>query len=159
MSRKTTPTYVLLNQITLAATSSSVTFSSIPQNYGDLVLSLESTANTSDATFLSMNGSSSGASVFMLGKASGPLSGTNLSRMDIGYHQTGERMSVVTQIMDYPASDKFKTFLTRDNAQVTQVVAWAGRSSSTNAITSLSVSRASGVFSVGSTFSLYGLVA
>jgi hypothetical protein len=171
MPRKVTPTYVLLNQITLAAASSSVTFSSIPQNYEDLVIVLNgSPADTAyPVNALRFNGDSGNnySYVGMSGTGSGTGSGTNSS---MGYASLGQaygtgpstssRFATVAQIFDYSEIDKHKTMLSRNNVSdagtEAQVVRWA----STSAITSISVITSSGAgYATGTTFSLYGIVA
>ena len=100
-----TPTYILLNQVTLAATSSSVTFSNIPQTYGDLVL----VANyiPSGYTQLRFNNvsSSSYSSVTMYGTGSG--SGSNqytAAQVDTSNNvgdPTASNVNLIWNVMDY----------------------------------------------------------
>ena len=159
MSRATTPTYVLLNQITLAANSSSVTFSNIPQNYGDLVLVISGILTTSnDNINLNVNGTgTSGSRVFMFGDGSSASSGTSTT-LTVGFPGTVVS-STVLQIFDYSATDKHKTMLFRSNNTNSGVSAQAERWANTAAITSLGLSPNSRQFTTGHTFYLYGLVA
>jgi hypothetical protein len=72
------------------------------------------------------------------------------------------RSAGVTTIMDYSATDKHKTSLSRGNAlgqANVSVIAYASRWANTNAITSLTVLLESGSFLTGSTLSLYGVIA
>ena len=162
MSRTTTPTYVLLNQITLAATSSTVTFSNIPQNYGDLVLVTSATYSGASQGFFYLDfnldtNNSNYSRVDMYGNGSGFSSAAfaNLIPMTLSSVQSLN----ITQVMEYSATDKHKTILTRNNTN-TDTFALAGRWANTAATTSLRF-RAYGAYSfaIGSTFSLYGLVA
>jgi hypothetical protein len=157
MSRKTTPTYVLLNQITLAAASSSVTFSNIPQGYGDLILVCEVTGTNIDIK-IKLNSDNTAAnypSVVMRGLGSG--SGQSFtSSQGIGYVSSGARGYIQSQIMDYSATDKHKTILNRDSDSSLQVVARAMRWTNTAAVNSVAVTGDS-AFAIGSTFSLYGV--
>ena len=167
MSRKTTPTYVLLNQITLAATSSSVTFSNIPQNYGDLILvsHLPSVASLGGYFGVRYNGDSGNNynEVFMFGTGSG--SGTSVARSSIDGHfplwdYTKNNAFITLQIMDYSASDKHKTTLARaQSPESAQVTAAALRWANTSPITSMAITLSPRTFESGCTFSLYGLVA
>jgi hypothetical protein len=168
MSRKTTPTYVLLNQVTLAAASSTVTFSNIPQTYGDLVLVCNSklvTGPAQDQT-LYFNGDS-GANysvVIMWGdgstRGSQPYSGqTNLLIDFYGSVDTAFSNVTVVQIMDYSATDKHKVVLSRANRASSGVDAIAGRWANTNAITSITYFASGRTFDAGSTVSLYGVYA
>ena len=157
MSRKTTPTYVLLNQITLAAASSSVTFSNIPQNYGDLVLVSDFSGSDIDTRIVINNDNTAAnyPSVVMRGLGSG--SGQSFtSSQGIGYVGSGARGYIQSQIMDYSATDKHKTILNRDSDSSLQVVARAIRWANTSAVNTVAVAGDS-AFAIGSTFSLYGV--
>jgi len=162
MSRKTTPTYVLLNQITLAAASSSVTFSNIPQGYGDLVLVISAKAN-GDFAFLGRFNGDTGSNysrVRMGGNGSTTYSSADTST---SYRLTSSTTNVdgmrIANIMDYSATDKHKTVLVRDSVAGNNVAAIANRWANTPAITSLSVTCDGGNLTVGSTFFLYGVQA
>lgn len=165
-----TPTYVLLTQATLAANSSSVTFSSIPQNYGDLVITLN--GKPSDTSFpviaLRFNGDSGSnySYVGVSGNGSSTNSGTNasLGYLSIGQaHGTGPSTSsqfqTIVNIIEYSAIDKHKVAISRnsvpDTGAETQVARWAN----TAAVTSISAITTSGGFAIGTTISIYGLVA
>jgi hypothetical protein len=64
----------------------------------------------------------------------------------------------VTQIMDYSATDKHKTVLDRWNRPSAFVFATAGRWADNTAVNTVRLVP-TGTFSVGSTFSLYGVIA
>ena len=67
------------------------------------------------------------------------------------------RSTVVAQIMDYSATDKHKTVLTRSDNAGDRVRAYAGRYASTSAITTVSIGITGGAtYSIGSTISIYG---
>jgi hypothetical protein len=151
-----TPTYILLNQITLAATSSSVTFSNIPQNYGDLILVI---ATSGAVQFrLNPNGDASNMSlVYMDGYGSSTGSGTD-SKASLWYNASGSSVMSTTHLMDYSQIDKQKIFLTKAGAPGTAVSSYASRWASTSAITRLDIVNAStGTLAVGSTLYLYGV--
>jgi hypothetical protein len=173
MSRKTTPTYVLLNQITLAATSSSVTFSNIPQGYGDLVLIVNGRGDYSVNAFESLqcrlnsdSGSNysyvimsyqAGSSYSTAGTATslwfGRLPNANGGNTNFGTN--------VVNIMDYSATDKHKTSISRSSNVQENLApsADASRWANTAAVTSLTLTTGqSANFVVDSTFSLYGIV-
>jgi hypothetical protein len=61
--------------------------------------------------------------------------------------------------MDFSATDKHKTFLSRNGQAAGLVIATAGRWANTSAVTSMSVNINSGTFSTGHTFNLYGVIA
>ena len=163
MSRKTTPTYVLLNQITLAATSSSVTFSNIPQNYADLVILLEGTVSTAVNVLVSLNGDTSNVYTRVQMAGSGSGSGSSSSGTHPGlymvYGESSQRVLAQLQLLDYSATDKHKTALSRGHTFGSEVAARALRWPSTAAVTSTTITAQTGNFLIGSTFSLYGIAA
>lgn len=165
MSRTTTPTYVLLNQITLAANSSSVTFSGIPNTYRDLVLVFDGLLSTSSTYNIQVNADSANHySVWAYGNSNnngvGSLTQSNSGQFPLviytGTPASG-RINCSLQFLDYSAIDKHKTAVMRTSG-THEVGMTAGRYGSTNAITSLRMFTSS-TFVAGSTFSLYGLVA
>jgi hypothetical protein len=64
----------------------------------------------------------------------------------------------VSQIFDYSVKDKYKSALFRGSGGSTEVLATSARWASTSSITSIKVFVDANNFSIGSTFSLYGLV-
>jgi hypothetical protein len=162
-----TPTYTPLANITLGSLASSVTFSSINQSYKDLILVTDATitqANSTDAFGLRFNGDagSNYTWVRMVGASSTPSSGTGTSTYAFnGVIGDANRRPSIFQIMDYSATDKHKTTLSRSsgsfgNWTMAAVTRWAN----TAAITSVLLRSDGGYnFAVGSTFALYGIVA
>ncbi len=159
-----TNTYTPLATITLTGTDSEIVFSSIPATYRDLIVVMtpigSGTANdslyvkfntsTADFTYVQMYGSGSGSG----GSNSG--SGGRFTN----YNNTiGRVYNAILQVMDYSATDKHKTYLSRFNADDAGVGAFAGRWAQTTAVNSLSIYPGAGSFAIGSTFSLYGVIA
>lgn len=72
---------------------------------------------------------------------------------------TSEPTTLVTDFLDYQATDKHKNFLLRTNTASAGVTAMAARWANTAAITSLTIQVNTGTFAAGSTFSLYGVTA
>lgn len=163
-----TPTYVPLATITLGATEADIVFSSIPATYRDLIL--VGNVGTTAAAF-----------------ANGELqfnadTGTNYSRVQaigtnvntaVSFAAGSEnaikailfsddlvRGTNIFQIMDYSATDKHKTVLLRSSIMPSgedRVMMSAGRYASNTAISSLRVFPSGASFSIGSTWSLYGV--
>lgn len=169
MPRKVTPTYVLLNQVTLAANSVEVVFSGLPQNYSDLVLVGNwQNSSTSSAGRLQLNGDtgSNYSGVWMVGNGTNTGSGSESSQTSariagasIGPSNTFSNI-VSLQFMDYSALDKHKTVISRYGSANTDVQATASRWASTSPITSIRFFDILGqTFQTGATFSLYGIVA
>jgi hypothetical protein len=159
-----TPTYTPLATVTLGSSAASVTFSSIPAIYRDLILIVNGSSTTSQANLAIRYNSDSGSNysyVEMYGNGSSAVStSSTLSYAYSGNLFTNLVMGVV-QVMDYSATDKHKTLLSRSSAPSNQVAAIASRWANTAAITSLQVLALDSTnnFASGSTFSLYGVIA
>ena len=155
-----TSTYVALATTTLGASASSVTFSSIPADYRDLIL--VATYSTSIGDILLEFNSDAGSNysiVEMRGDGSNPFSASfTRSGAFLGYSNQTVQQSSIAQVMDYSATDKHKTVLSRPNSTLKEVAAYASRWANTNAITSIKI-KASASFVAGNTFSLYGIEA
>jgi hypothetical protein len=154
-----TPTYTPLATVTLASSVASVTFSSIPATYRDLILVISATG--SNYSWFRINGISSSIydRVRMYGTGSSALSSS--SNATVGYMAdlTTTRTTEVHQFMDYSATDKHKTVLSRNNTPDTSTVAQAHRVATTAAITSISINAEASTFGIGNTFNLYGVIA
>jgi len=156
---------VALANITLGSSASSVTFGSIPATYRDLRLVITAQQNTTSdrqATIKPNNDAGNASLIYMDGSGSSTASGT-ATNISIYYIAPGPAANTIvmstTDIMDYSATDKHKTFLTRAGSSYNPVSAYASRWASTSAITSLVIyPNIGGDFSAGSTFALYGIV-
>jgi len=163
-----TPTYTLIDSTVLGSAASSVTFSSITQDYRDLVLVMnaKTTIASNDATRIQINGDtgSNYFGVMMYGNGSSTGSTSFSSR---GYWYVEELTGGpslndsiwIAQFLDYSATDKHKTMLYRWNEASVNVEAGAKRWASTSAITSISLDPEAYDFAAGSTFYLYGIEA
>jgi hypothetical protein len=176
MSRKITPTYILLNQITVSTLTESVIFNNIPQTYTDLVLSINSsfetfnTGNGKGATCVRFNSDSGSnySTVQMSGDQNGPLSNTSTgTSMDllINSYEDDINLTIYTaHIFDYAQTDKHKTVLSRASLaagnQFPRVALNAYRWANTSQITSITLfsSVSGGRYNPGSTFYLYGVM-
>jgi len=156
-----TPTYDLIASTTLAASTSTVTFGSLPSTYRDLILVLDTagTSGVQGATIRLNNDSGSNySSVDAQGTGSSTGSGTSSgTSAEIGVVTT-DRVVIISQFLDSSATDKHKTFLSRASNASDRVRMTASRYASTSAITSILVSITGGNFSSGSTFNLYGVI-
>jgi hypothetical protein len=160
-----TPTYTPLATVTLGTATGSVTFSSIPATYRDLILVFNGTSTNTDIASLQVRiNADSGTNysgVFMTGFSGGAVSSSFTdSGAVVGFTQNTGAVNIA-QFMDYSATDKHKTILSRQNAATGSLVrAIAMRWANTAAITSLLCRVDTGVnFNSGSTFSLYGVIA
>lgn len=161
-----TNTYTALVTLTLTSPDNSITFSNIPASYRDLIFTVshknDSPAGTEDWYFRFNGDSGSNYSfVRMFGNGTTATSAAGSGTYANNFiDDTTNFSSYVIQIMDYSATDKHKTFLVRENLATFQVNARAGRWASTSAINSITITSSdfgADNFSVGSTFSLYGI--
>lgn len=158
---------VLIGQVTLASAQTSVSFTNIPQIYGDLRLVCKlgvSSANGGGFMFNDDTTNGNYSWVQMLGNGSSTLSNTGAlanSRMAISPNYnlpTSLSLNFTMDVMDYSATDKHKTMVWRadDSAQNTLTI--AGRWASTNPITKIDLSSNVTTWLAGSTFYLYGVL-
>ena len=159
-------TYTQINSVTLAAASSSITFNSIPQNFRDLVLI--QTGNSSNTSINSLqirmnNDSGSNYAGVVMGADAGTVSSGAFTDSGhiAGYAiNTGVVVNIV-DIMDYSATDKHKTVLSKHNTASDSRVRYATtRWANTAAVTSLTCRVDTGAsWNSSSTFTLYGIEA
>jgi len=88
--------------------------------------------------------------------SSSSVSGVNGARIGYGPNSS-TRSNAIAQIMDYSATDKHKTILTRTN-EPDEVWATACRWANTAAVTSVSFRYESTSLASGTTVSLYGIL-
>jgi hypothetical protein len=155
--------YEVISTQTLSTTAATVTLSSIPQTYTDLVLVLRGTSTVDDTIMMQFNsdtGSNYSWTQFGADGGSGVFSsrGSGLTSFRIGYGNTGQG-SHITQVINYSNATTFKTSLSRSNKGADDVRAIVGLWRNTNAITSLTIIQTSGSFATGTTISLYGIKA
>ena len=149
-----TPTYDLIASNVLGSSASSVTFSSLPQTYRDLVIVVRKATTTSFE--LQLGGQPNTVSnVRMWGDGTNPGSQAATNNSGVGtYYQAN---LAIWQVFDYTTTDKHKPVLMRANAADVAVVAAAGRWGYTNAVSTITISTG-GTFESGDTFYVYGIV-
>ena len=163
-------TYEPIATTTLGSTATTVSFTSISGTYTDLVLVYSSRSQGGydyQQSSIRFNGDSgSNYSYTQLtgdGSSAGSFSQANInsipSGFDIGTTQSGKWSVNIVNIMNYSNATTNKTVLGRANAEPSLTAGRVGLWRSTAAITSIEVLRddANG-FSVGSTFTLYGIL-
>ena len=157
-----TPTYTALANITLGSSASSVSFSSIPASFRDLVVVFAGTRTGNNNVNVRFNGDTGsnytyvGASTYLdTSDSSGTTSTQIISTL--GGLQTGTQLNVIFQFLDYSATDKHKQTLSRFSQTGSETVMMAGRWANTAAITSIQVFTGNNDFGSGSTFALYGI--
>jgi hypothetical protein len=164
-------TYTPIATQTLATGASSVTFSSIPQTYTDLILatSIEAsssgqgltmqvgnnntidTGSTYSNTILRADGSTASSArqsnnnQFLLANIGGP------STTNFGVYNA--------HFMNYANTTTYKTVLVRSNNAANGVDAMVDLWRATNAINIITILISGGTMTAGSTFTLYGIAA
>jgi hypothetical protein len=155
---------VPITSVTFAANTSTITFASIPQNFKDLQIVCRA-GSTVAATFVAvLNNDSAGNYGFSMYTTDGTnysaTWSTNTTYMRFGwdgYIPTSDSFTSVVHLMDYSATDRQKTALSRNNNPINGVDVFASRWRSNAAITRLDLTAASGAFTAGSTITIYGI--
>lgn len=163
-------TYEPISTTTLGSAAATVTFSSIPGTYTDLVLvcngGITIAAGNAHLRFNSDTGSNySFTDITGTGSAASSARGTNQTSCILnsyGYPENDMNWNCLVHIMNYSNTTTYKTLLSRSNQADNGVSALVGLWRSTAAITSIdiiSIFSGSPQFSIGSTFTLYGIKA
>lgn len=158
-----TITYTPIARQVLDSAQSTVTFSSIPGTYTDLVLIANGSTTTTTANIrFQFNGDTAGnysrTRVLGDGSAASSERESNVGSMAIGDWGT-DRCTVLVSIQNYANTSTFKTVLSRSNSEGF-VSAYVGLWRKTpEAITSITFFKNSANFTAGSTFTLYGIKA
>lgn len=164
-----TPTYDLIDSVTLSATATSVSFTGIGSSYRDLVLVAQHSASSQSYLSIRFNDDSGTNYPIVWMAGVGTLAASNSSdtydRLLItqSYTNTQDNQWIM-QILDYAQTDKHKALLIRQNEQASgweHTSATASRWESTSALTKIQIwpnyTLGSGNFTIGSTFHLYGI--
>ena len=160
-------TYSPIATTSLGSAVSSYTFSSIPSTYTDLVLIANFDGSVSSYTTLTFNGvtGTSYSRTRLIGNGSAATSDRTANTagiINLTYNTAGTPVTGIYQIFNYANTTTYKTVICRDASQPDDVAAHVGMfrgstGSATDAITSITLTKASGNYTVGSTFTLYGI--
>lgn len=161
-----TVTYSQIATQTLGSAAATVTFSSIPGTYTDLVLIAQFTVTTGNSNIiLYFNGSEATNYSFTgLGGSGGAAvssRSTNATGIQTEYYGYGDQTQAnrIINIMNYANTTTNKTVIGRGNNSNNGTSAIVGLWRSTAAITSATIKADGTTFTSGSTFSLYGIKA
>lgn len=161
-----TPTYIPLATVTLGSAAASVTFSSIPSTYRDLIL-ITNTLNSSGSENMKIRfNSDTGGNYSSVGvrgdgatASSSAIGNQTVAYADqTAFGDAANRHNHIIQMLDYSATDKHKTFLSRANNASRGVDLIAARWANTSAITTIRLFYEVGNITSGSRFDLYGIV-
>ena len=159
-------TYEPIATTTLSSTSTSVTLSSIPSTYTDLVLilNLMGTANLDMGIRVNSDSGNNYSGTWLGGTGSSAVSTrtTNSSLWGNIYTAVSTvsgNFNGIVSLMNYSNTTTYKTMLNRFNSTSYGTEAVAALWRSTAAINSVTVLAQNSSFAAGSTFSLYGILA
>lgn len=161
-------TYKAIATTTLGSATATVTFSSIPQTYTDLILVTNIQATTGSIfPYITFN-SDTGANysyTWISGRSTDAAvvgRNTNLNFIYLpayaGADTANLNFNSITHIQSYSNSTTYKTAISRcNNASTSNVDASVGLWRNTSAITTLVVGADTSTFASGSTFTIYGI--
>jgi len=160
-------TYEKIATNTLSSAQSSITFSSIPSTYTDLVLISNAAVSSGAAQMLCRLNSDTGSN-YSFTRLGGDGSTTESSRASsvsymqitwFGYLTTTINQAGIANFMNYSNSTTNKTVLTRSNNAGNGVGSNVNLWRSTSAINTILLYPDASTFATGSTFTLYGIKA
>ena len=153
-------TYTKIASSTLGSAASSVTFSSIPATYTDLIIVMNGTATAAADVYLNYNTdstSSNYSNTYMSGN--GSTSGSGYDPIPaVGLFYTTDS-NIIVNVMNYSNTNTYKNCISRSNTAASLVMARAMMWRNNSAINQVIVKHATGNFNTGSTFNLYGIAA
>jgi len=163
-------TYTPIATTTLGGAAATVTFSSIPSTYTDLVLVCNVKSTTTSNAYLNVrynSDTSNNYSVTVLrgnGSSASSTRGSNTSVAYLNYTYampTSMETAIISQIQNYSNSTTYKTAINRSNIASQGVEALVTLWRNTAAINNIVVSTDNGgaILDTGSTFTLYGIAA
>lgn len=156
-------TYEPIATTTLGSAVTSVTLSSIPSTYTDLILVVNHTTSTGVGWFMRYNGDTGSNYSYTYvggnGSAAESYRDQNLTYTRVGNSYTTIGNTII-QIQNYSNTTTNKTHLSRTNSSSAFVAAMVGLWRNTAAINSVTLlTGTTDTFSAGSTFTLYGIKA
>ena len=162
-----TATYEKIEAKSLGSNTTSVTFSSIPSTYTDLVLIANTrlVSSGSGTNYLVTFNGDTGSNysiTYVTGNGTSASSGraSNQTFMDTAYMPSNSVLGVIKySINNYANTTTYKTLLSRSDQADAGVFAYVGLWRSTAAITSMTIAGGASNIISGSTFTLYGIKA
>jgi len=155
-------TYEKIATNTLGSAAASVTFSSIPATYTDLVLVVAGGTTITTDIYIEFNGDTATnySRTYLAGDGSSASSGRNTSVTSIPSFYIGSGQSTgYAHIMSYANTNVNKTILARSSSAGVFVISVVGLWRSTAAINSIKVFVSGTTIAAGCTFTIYGIKA
>ena len=163
------PTLTPIATQTISGSPTSVTFSSIPSTYTDLVMVISAALSSTNDIGIRLNGDTgtnySRTILYGTGSAAGSVTGGGANQGQIEYYGTANTTlggSVITlNLMNYSNTTTYKTILCRSNNASLGVDAVVNLWRSTAAINQIEFKPYTGSMTwvTGSTFTIYGIAA
>ena len=161
-----TGTYTLISSNTLGSAAASVTFSSIPSTYTDLILVANLNGSGNANIFVRVNGDSGTnySNTMLSANGSAASSSRNTSSDSMFMINSGSSLNAqwgtfIQYFMDYSNATTNKTTIARFGTGSGEVTANVTLWRNTAAITSIEVRTSTNSYVAGSTFKLYGIEA
>jgi hypothetical protein len=155
-------TYAPIATQTLGSAASSVTFSSIPSTYTDLVCVISGSFSAAQGVYVRFNNDSGSnySSTFITGNGSAASSSRSTSDVwtPLGYLGT-DLSNTIFSVMNYANTTTNKTGIGRGNTAAALTFGTVGLWRSTAAINRLDIQPTSGTITTGTTLTLYGIKA
>jgi hypothetical protein len=157
-------TYTPIATQTLSSATGTVTFTSIPSTYTDLVLVASGTTASNSGWGVQFNSdtASNYSSTFIEGSGSATISerySANLIRVAWNsIWNSSTPSNGIVNIQNYSNANTYKTLVSRSNGS-TYVEAGVGVWRNTSAINRIDIIGSGANFAIGSTFTLYGIAA
>jgi hypothetical protein len=164
-------TYTPIATTTLGSAQATVTFSSIPSTYTDLILVSSARvtgAVDSDDILVTLNSDTGTnySATYLNGNGTSATSGRNTSTSKgywlyvVGANAAASTFSLdIMNLNNYSNSSTYKTMISRCANNLNGAAARAGLWRSTSAITSIALNCSNSNIATGSTFTLYGIAA
>ena len=160
-------TYEPIATQTLGSATATVTFSSIPGTYTDLILIAMPSSGTGDEDlgirFNSDTGTNYSSTIlYGTGSVAGSTRGSNVNKMRIGRVSQTTPFPNIIHIQNYANTTTYKTALSRHQNEAgdgSYVMASVGLWRNTSAITTITIASETYNLQAGNTFTLYGIKA
>lgn len=155
-------TYTPIATTTLGSAAASYTFSSIPSTYTDLVLVINGTVGVGAAAILQFN-ADSGSNYSYTGINGSGTAATSFRSSGATIAGLGEirtyNTTIIVNIQNYSNTTTYKTLISRANTASDYVQAIVNLWRNTAAVNSITLSLSGSTYSIGTTFTLYGIAA
>lgn len=163
-SSNSAATYVPIATQTASGSVATLTFSSIPNTYTDLVLVSSASSGTTGTILAQLNGDTSGTYSYtrLTGNGTSALSarGTSQTSLWLGSINSGNLNTTIVNFLNYANTTTYKTCLVRNNDTSVATYGVVNLWQSTSAISSITLfTNNSTNFTSSSTFTLYGILA